>query len=725
MQKVFVGFSVVLALASVSIAQENYGQWKFYRNITINTTASGADVANSVTKFPMLMRLGTADSMVFNGAQSNGADIRFSQSNGTTHVKYQIERWDAVNQQAEIWILVDTVYGNDSAHSFRMYWGKNGAADSSNGGAVFDTANGYAGVWHFNGTNFNDATANHNDGIDNGSKDTIGVIGGAKAFHGDLNNPMYVAVADAPSLNFTNGITMSAWIRPSAWATNNRIMQKNGTSNADDQYRFWSSSAANMQMTLPGTSGTAPTTAVPSTGAWHLVHATWDGSAIMLYKDGALAVTSGSVTGSLSQGSGEFNIGRKPLAAAASDYGNMAIDEPRLSSVARSVDWIKLEYATQQIGAAVLSSGPRLILPPSNLSYTLNPATYTVGYAITPNVPTLGGGIATSYSVNPSLPAGLTLDTLTGIISGTPTAAAVAANYTVTARNGLGSTTVPVNFTVNATLVAPTGLSYSRNPVIYFSGAAITSNNPSVTGTVTGYSVAPALPAGLTLNTSTGVITGTPTVGSASTGYVVTASNPAGSTSVTLTITVTSAPSNLSYSTNPATYYMGTTITPNTPTVTGAVTSYSVNPALPEGLTLNATTGIIAGTPTVFVWPTDFVITAANPAGFTSNTINISVNFPVGIASQSASSLKIMVSGSSSISFCLPRGVEFGKLSILDVFGRIVWTHSIVPNGPIELTWNGRSGARSVAPGIYLVRLAVYNGHKSNIFAESKITLTP
>lgn len=54
-----------------------------------------------------------------------------------------------------------------------------------------------------------------------------------------------------------------------------------------------------------------------------------------------------------------------------------------------------------------------------------------------------------SYSVSPALPAGLTLNTSSGIISGTPTTLAAAANYTITATNTGGSTTASVSITVN------------------------------------------------------------------------------------------------------------------------------------------------------------------------------------------------------------------------------------------------------------------------------------
>jgi hypothetical protein len=70
-------------------------------------------------------------------------------------------------------------------------------------------------------------------------------------------------------------------------------------------------------------------------------------------------------------------------------------------------------------------------------------------------------------------------------------------------------------------------------------GVASTPLNPTVTGTVTSYGVSPALPAGLTLNTSTGQITGTPSAESAAANYVITAANSGGSTTFSLAITVT------------------------------------------------------------------------------------------------------------------------------------------------------------------------------------------
>lgn len=84
------------------------------------------------------------------------------------------------------------------------------------------------------------------------------------------------------------------------------------------------------------------------------------------------------------------------------------------------------------------------------------------------------------------------------------------------------------------------------------------------------------------------------------------------------------APSGLSYKFSSSTYIVGYDIpTENTASLTGSSATFTVDPALPAGVTLNPNTGKISGHPTVAEAATDYVVTATNSAGSASVTLNI------------------------------------------------------------------------------------------------------
>jgi hypothetical protein len=217
----------------------------------------------------------------------------------------------------------------------------------------------------------------------------------------------------------------------------------------------------------------------------------------------------------------------------------------------------------------------------------------------------------------------------TTYVSATRLTAQVAATDIAAAGTAAISVSDPVNGASNALnftiqpwhLPAPSGLSY-RSPQTFYVGTAM-SLAPMVTGTVTSYAVSPALPAGLTLNTSSGLISGTPAAVAAAANYTVTATNSAGSTNFALSIAVVLLPPKaLSYP-NPQSLAVGTQITPLNPFVAGLVSSYSVSPALPAGLSLDPTSGQISGTPTAPAAAATYTITATNASG--SSTFGLSI----------------------------------------------------------------------------------------------------
>jgi uncharacterized repeat protein (TIGR01451 family) len=207
------------------------------------------------------------------------------------------------------------------------------------------------------------------------------------------------------------------------------------------------------------------------------------------------------------------------------------------------------------------SSGGASTQPPV-VSYATTTAVYTKGTAITPDTPINSGGAPTSYSITPVLPAGLSLNSTTGALSGTPTVVAAQAVYTVTASNTGGNASIGLRITVND--VFPSGLTYTVNPAVYAVAASISPNVPSwssVGGTPTSFSAVGGLPFGLSIDPATGIITGSPTAQLPQANYTVTASNSGGSTNATLTITV--LPQAPYITTQPASQYVGSDIAAN------------------------------------------------------------------------------------------------------------------------------------------------------------------
>ena len=171
----------------------------------------------------------------------------------------------------------------------------------------------------------------------------------------------------------------------------------------------------------------------------------------------------------------------------------------------------------------------------------------------TAHTPPASGTVGTAYSYtfeasgNPdpeftvssgTLPAGLSLNPVTGVLSGTATSAG-ASTFTVTASNGVSPDAVTPSrtITIAAATVAP-AFTASTPPATGTVGAAYSytfeaSGNPDPEFTVS----SGTLPAGLSLDPATGVLSGTPTVAGEST-FTVTASNGATPDAATPSVTI-------------------------------------------------------------------------------------------------------------------------------------------------------------------------------------------
>jgi hypothetical protein len=340
---------------------------RYRTRLILNTTASGADVHDAVYNFPVYVML-TQWNFDFTQAMAGGEDIRFTKPDGTK-LAYEIEKWDPGNGIAELWVKVDTVLGDNNAQNIIMYWGAT-AMDStpssrsttslSNGAAVFDTANGFQGVWHLAESDSDtayDATVNHYNGIPCFSQresSSLGNMGGFwRFFNGSgciLMPQTQASKLDIPQ----NGIyTISAWISAAMPDTTSKvkvIIGGNGQYSLIMRSEEW---VSRWEMVLASKSLRDINPVY--FGAWYYVVGVSSSAGQFFYINGALVQSPDSafqhpVSIPRTTG-GNFAIGGlycSQDSLQGCGYFNGFIGEVRFSNVIRSADWIKLCYANQQ-----------------------------------------------------------------------------------------------------------------------------------------------------------------------------------------------------------------------------------------------------------------------------------------------------------------------------------------------------------------------------------------
>ena len=750
--------SAFIAFAASAFATD-YSTWSGYKNIRVSTTAAGITTAGTVaSKFPLLVRLTSANADVFTAAASDGSDIRFTAADGTTDIPYEIERWNKVGQTGAIWVSVPTVVGNsDTGASLRMYWGKSAQTTTSNSAAVFDTASGFLVAMHLNeatGDTARDATANRYKGVPvsnaatppvDTSSSAVGtyISGNFKRFWGGSSvgsggsyrligaDGSGTASGKLSFLSSANTYTLSAWVYPNMVPVANTdrsgiIAKSTGATYSNYHIRVLETQPGNVQFSDGNGSTGSPSASVGSalvTGAWQHIVVVRSGpptaaanSMIFLNGTGyngtnganvSTANTNDVYVGSFSNLTGFFS-------------GEM--DEVEISGTARSGDWNVLSYQTQKPGSTALilgvsQSAPVIATHPQNLTTTVgSQALFTVvASGATPftykwvknNIDTISGATSDTLKLN-SVAAGDTGSYKVIVKNSLGTAVSNSATLTLVA--GPSITSHPANFTALSGGTAKFGITTSAAPPYTYKW--VKNGTDTVRTTTNSSSI-----------TDTLALTNVPKSDNNATYKCLLINGTGQSISLAAALTVyglpviTLQPANQTVFVGASAKFIvgdtGATLPLTYKWVKGGTdTVRNVSSSLgADTLVFSSVTSLDSNT--------SYKCVIRNVAGqVISNTALLIANPVAILPGVGTGSLEIQTSGSE-VFFRIPAGTNVTRLSILDVAGHLVWSKE---NGAgiREVSWKPKS------KGIYVIRYATLDANsKFATVSESKIILAP
>ncbi|MEM2144901.1 MAG: DUF2341 domain-containing protein, partial [Candidatus Jordarchaeaceae archaeon] len=314
------------------------------------------DVDNVLIDFPVLVYLSNSSgrnnddvTFIFDEVGSDSKKIAVTTSDGTTQCYVEIEKWDNLSEQAWLWVKVPSISTAIDTCLY-LYYDKNqpdntdyvGDIGSNTAQNVWDSS--FKGVWHLSETiggsgSIKDSTSNNNHGTTYGNPNlgAIGLVDSAIDFDGIDD---YISIPNSASLQFTNSLTIEAWIRLDSFGSGSDVdlILRKGEGNPNDYQLAIYNQLLSLMIEENDDQGLKSINSLSST-TWYYVTGTWDGSTRRVYLNGS-ENGSGSKTGSIIPDTRAIYIGGR----SGTDLSDGIIDEVRASNTTRSAAWIKASY---------------------------------------------------------------------------------------------------------------------------------------------------------------------------------------------------------------------------------------------------------------------------------------------------------------------------------------------------------------------------------------------
>ncbi len=322
-------------------------EWNFRKELTLDLSASGANIAGSAAEVAVLVRLHLGNFGYFGDTKPDGADLRFVAGDDKTPLKFHVERYDVTNNLAFVWVKVPRLAGGGVEKIF-LYYGNTNAPAGADAPGTYDTAQ--VLVYHFEGDGTpKDVTAyGNNAGASTAAANPAALIGGGARLTGagSITVPSSASLRVLPD----QGASFSTWLRIEVPQTDAYVLEM------ADANRALVLGVEGAQVVVSLRAGGQPVASARSSdvlvaGQWHHLGMTASANRLALYVDG---VEVASTPGELAEIGGALTIGGS---AAGGHFLTGEIDEVQVSNTARSLDWLQAAVRSQGLEAPLVVYG--------------------------------------------------------------------------------------------------------------------------------------------------------------------------------------------------------------------------------------------------------------------------------------------------------------------------------------------------------------------------------
>ena len=337
------------------------------RDFIINTSygIDGAGISQVLYNIPVLVRLDTSN-FDFRQVGNDGKNLWFTKDSSSQKLPHEIDSWDSASGKANVWVLLDKLDPFNGTQFIRTH----SSSDTSKTRPVFDTANGFEGVWHLQESQFGigtqsvykDATSNRFDGTDNVfSYIKDGVIGKGERFDGTRD--LIRLPQNIMALSGTPAVSAEAWFKSNGSVLSQSIICISDLDPTVQRIELDLNSQGQISVVTINNINQNPfpisitTNQSYTDNNWHHVAGIVDfsGREMVIYVDGVQAAILTNLflpNTSSANRSTMSSIGS--IATGSENYMNGSLDEVRISKVRRSGAWMKFCYMNQKPGSKVV-----------------------------------------------------------------------------------------------------------------------------------------------------------------------------------------------------------------------------------------------------------------------------------------------------------------------------------------------------------------------------------